>query len=80
MLNQEKKTVFLSGSVQLPLKVGTRALILNTGGPIWTSTVVAIQQISEDLIVFETRNSTYCVAPKQSPAPAAVYMQAALCA
>jgi len=77
---QEKKTVFISGNVQLPLEVGARAFISHAGGTIFTSAVVAIHQIAEGLIVFETHNSTYCIAPRQSPTQAFAYRQSALCA
>ena len=80
MFNEEKKAIFLKGSVQLPLKVGVRAIIYQTSGPIWTSAVEVIHQLSEDLIVFETRNSTYCVATKQTPEPMVLNVQQALCA
>lgn len=80
MMNQEKKVVYMSGSVQNPLKVGLRAVIFHTKGRTWTSPVAAIHQIADDLIVFETRNSTYCVAPRQSPTPAMTYADTALCA
>ena len=81
MFNNEKKTVFINGSVHLPLKVGTRAIIYHNGGSTWTSTVLAIHRLAEDLIVFETRNSTYCVSLKHSPvATAAANYLPALCA
>jgi len=79
-MDQEKKVVFLSGSIQLPLKVGEMALMFHNGLPIRTSVVMAIQQISDDLIVFETRNSTYCVAPKIPFAQSVFIAQSAVCA
>jgi len=80
MINEEKKTVFLKGSVQFPLKVGARAIIYHADRSTWTSAVELIHQVSEDLIVFETRNSTYCIALKNAPLPSAVYLQPAMCA
>lgn len=75
MMNLEKKVVCLQGSVQFPLKTGARAVIIHTSGQIWTSVVNTIYQIAEDLIIFETQNSTYCVAPRIAPEPAAMAVQ-----
>ena len=80
MVNQEKKVYFLCGSVLSPLKVGAKSAIYYNSQTIRTAEVAVIHQISEDLIVFETRDRTYCVAPKQSPANAAMGVPAALCA
>jgi hypothetical protein len=66
----KKKTVFLSGSVRLPLKIGERAIIFHGGGITLTGTVTAIQRMTDDLIVFETQDATYCVAPKFAAAAA----------
>lgn len=72
MLNADKKAVLLYGSLQLPLKVGLRAIIFQNGGHIRTSAVAAITQVDERFIVFETQDSTYCVAPCLSPEPTAM--------
>ena len=80
MAYQEKKVYFLSGTVLSPLKVGARSSIFHNNKTIRTAEVAAINQISEDLIVFETHDHTYCVAPKHSPANAAMGVPAALCA
>ncbi|MDR1204513.1 MAG: hypothetical protein LBL26_03405 [Peptococcaceae bacterium] len=79
-MNLEKKAVFINGYVQLPLKIGASALIIHANGQIWTSVVKAIHQVAEDLIVFETRNSTYCVASHIAPEPAAMAAQMYACA
>ena len=80
MTDQKKKVYFLSGSVLSPLKVGARSFIFQNSKTIRTAEVAVIHQISEDLIVFETRDHTYCVAPKQSLANAAMNVPAAICA
>lgn len=77
MLNTEKKVVFLSGSVQLPLKIGLGASIFHNDRLIRTSIVAAIMQVAEGFIVFETQNSTYCVASHMSPEPAAMVIRVA---
>jgi hypothetical protein len=80
-MNSDKKIVNLKGSVKLPLVIGTRAIIYHNGTVIKTSSVEAIEQVSDELIVFETRNSNYSVTPLFSPAPAAAMkIPAALCA
>jgi hypothetical protein len=80
MMNLEKKVVYLSGTVQPPLKIGASAFIFHNGRIIRTSVVMAIHQVSKGLIVFETQNSTYCVAPQHSPVSAAVVSAMPLCA
>ena len=64
MLNIKKKVVSLNGTVLMPLKIKERAIIYYNGGKITTSVVVSIKEVSKDLIVFETLNSVYCVAPE----------------
>ena len=79
----DKKVVMISGFVQLPLKIGTRATICqHDGETILTSTVAAIKQVGEDFIVFETWNSTYCVAPHFAPEPVSMAVRTvnAVCA
>ncbi len=80
MMYYEKKTVLVSGSVLFPLEIGGSAIIVNGTEVIRTSAVAAIQHVSRDLIVFETRNSKYCVASTPSPAPEARTINIALCA
>lgn len=80
MMNSEKRVVFLQGSVQFPLKIGAMAIIYHGGRATRTSVVAAIHQVSDDLIVFETRNSTYCVASKFAPEPAAMVVRKLACA
>lgn len=79
----DKKIVMINGSVQLPLKIGTRATVYQYDGEtMLTSAVAAIKQVAENFIVFETQNSTYCVAPHFAPEPAsmAVSTVSAVCA
>lgn len=80
MMNGEKKVVFLQGSVQFPLKLGAMAIIYHGGRITRTSVVAAIHQVSDELIVFETQNSTYCVASKFAPEPAAAMITKLACA
>ena len=75
MVNSVKRVFFINGSVQLPLKVGTGAVIFHSGGPTRTPAVETINRISEEIIVFETSDSTYNVAFKPSPVTAAAYFQ-----
>jgi len=83
MMIFDKKVIMINGSVQLPLKIGTRATVYQHDGEMMlTSTVAAIKQVGEDFIVFETRNSTYCVAPHFAPEPASMALStvSAVCA
>ena len=57
----KKKTVCISGRVMLPIKEGTRAVISCSGGFVYTSRVVEIFEVSEDMAHFETMNSIYKV-------------------
>ena len=66
MLSREKKRVFLQGKI-LSLKVGECAIISSSQGTIRTSTVAAVEYPASDFIMFETRNSVYCVAPARHP-------------
>lgn len=79
-MNPEKKVVILKGAVQFPLEIGARAVIRHTGGPTWTSAVKVIRQVAEDLIVFETQNSTYCVTSRSAPEPTAISVKMYACA
>lgn len=80
MNNNEKRVVFMKGSVQFPLRIGAKAIINHSDGPTLSSVVEVIHRVSDDLIVFETLNSVYCVAVKRSPIPSSAAMQPALCA
>ena len=52
-----KKTTILSGTLLLPLRLGTSAVIRHNGGRIRTSEVVSIHSISPTGICFETLNT-----------------------
>lgn len=53
-----KKETLLTGQICLPLRVGERAVIIGTGSrSIMTSTVLFIQEVSADGVVFETQNT-----------------------
>ena len=67
MLNIKKRVVSLNGTVVMPLKTKEKAVIYFDGGTIKTSLVVAIKEVSKDLIVFETLNSIYRVIPEFVP-------------
>ena len=56
-----KKTVCVSGRVMLPIKEGARAVISCGGGFVYTSRVVEIFEVSENMAHFETMNSIYKV-------------------
>ena len=67
-----KKTVCISGRVMLPIREGTRAVILCGGGYVYTSRVVDIFEVSEDMVHFETMNSIYKVSFVPNPEIAAI--------
>ncbi len=54
-----KKLATMSGTLLLPLSVGSRAVILHDGGYTHTSKVVAIHSVQPGDIRFETRNTHY---------------------
>ena len=72
MFYKNKKYVSLSGTVLLPLKIGTRATIFSSEGVIRTSIVDEIKQVKRDSVIFETQNSVYRIAHHLSPEPAAM--------
>jgi len=55
----EKKSTTLYGTLLFPLRVGSRAVILQGGSFIHTSTVVAVHRVEVDNICFETQNTIY---------------------
>ncbi len=57
----ENKSTTLYGTLLIPVRVGSRAVILQGGSFIHTSTVVAIHSVKADEICFETRNTIYHV-------------------
>ena len=54
-----KKLATMSGTLLLPLSVGSRAVILHDGGYTHTSKAVAIHSVQPGDIRFETRNTHY---------------------
>lgn len=54
-----KKLATMSGTLLLPLSVGSRAVILHDGGYTHTSKVVAIHSVQPGNIRFETENTHY---------------------
>lgn len=61
VLKHTKKQITLNGSLAYPLRIGERALIIYGCDMITTSTVQAILEVSYDCLVFETRNTIYCL-------------------
>ncbi|MDD2981017.1 MAG: hypothetical protein PHN80_13760 [Hespellia sp.] len=61
MINESslKKQVALTGFLVLPLRIGERAFISHGQQSIATSSVQQILEVSNDGIVFETRNTIY---------------------
>ncbi len=55
----EKKSTVLKGVLMSPLTVGRKALVFTQGRPMLTSTVVAIHDVSDERVQFETVNTHY---------------------
>ena len=75
-----KKIISISGKVVVPLREGARAIIAYGGDFIYTSRVVEIFEVSEDVAHFETMNSIYRVALVPNPVTAAIPEVYAKCA
>ena len=75
-----KKIISISGKVVFPLREGARAIIAYGGDFIYTSRVVEIFEVSEDVAHFETMNSIYRVALVPNPVTAAIPEIYAKCA
>jgi len=75
-----KKIISISGRVVFPLREGARAVIAYGGDFIYTSRVVEIFEVSDDMAHFETMNSIYKVALVPHPATAAIHEVYAKCA
>lgn len=58
-MNQEKKTLEITGLPLVPLSVGRSAYIFESDGTRGTSRVLAIQHSSQTEIDFETLNTHY---------------------
>lgn len=71
-MNSKKKSVFIKGTVKFPLRIGMKAIIFHDGGIIRTPSIEMIKRITPELIIFETRNSIYYIAPYFAPEPAAM--------
>ena len=67
-----KKIICISGKVVFPLREGASAVISYGGDFIYTSRVVEIFEVSEDLAHFETMNSIYRVALVPHPVTAPI--------
>lgn len=55
----EKKTTILTGTLLMPLSVGSCAIFQHNGQTVRTSRVVAITDVSSNSISFETMNTNY---------------------
>ena len=75
-----KKTVCVSGRVMLPIKEGARAVISCGGGFVYTSRVVEIFEVSENMAHFETMNSIYKVSFVPNPVIAVMSEDTLRCA
>ena len=62
-----KKTVDLSGHIVFPLREGVEAYIASSKGMVYTSKVVKIISITNEIAHFETMNSAYKVVLEKSP-------------
>ena len=81
MLNIKKKGILLSGQVSMPLIIGQCAVIYHIHGEkTITPAVAAVKRISEKFIVFETRDSIYCVVPQFVPETMAMDEKILACA
>lgn len=75
-----KKTTIMEGVLMSPLALGRRALVFTQGRLMRTSTVVAIHDISDEQIHFETMNTNYTLLGSPSPQTACDPMPAMLAA
>lgn len=65
-----KAMKIIEGTLIRPLSVGSRALLLHWRGLVRTSPVVAIHNISDDEVRFETVNTTYRLLTRPTREPA----------
>ena len=75
-----KKTVCVSGRVMLPIEEGARAVISCGGGFVYTSRVVEIFEVSENMAHFEAMNSIYKVSFVPNPVTAVISVDILRCA
>ena len=75
-----KKTTIMQGVLMSPLAVGHRALVFTQGRPMLTSTVVAIHDVSDEQIHFETLNTNYTLLGHPDPQTACELFPASLAA
>lgn len=79
-MNFAKRMIHLNGNVSYPLKTKEKAKIICETGVVFTSPVIAILRVSQDSIVFETKDSIYCVSAPLLPEPMAIPIGMAVCA
>lgn len=67
-MNNQKKSIEITGWLLYPIAVGNSAFIHETNGMRRTSTVLSLEVISQTEIRFETRNTNYCLhlAPQEA--------------
>ncbi len=75
-----KALKIMEGTLIRPLSVGSRALFLHWRGLVRTSPVVAIHNISDDEVRFETVNTTYRLLTRPTREPATSLLPLAVAA
>jgi hypothetical protein len=75
-----KKNVYMTGTLASPLKKRVRALIKCSGTLVYTSPVVEIRTVTTDCACFETMNSVYHVSLAPVPFRAPLPDSLAMCA
>lgn len=60
-MNNQKKSIEITGWLLYPIAVGNAAFIHETNGMRRTSTVLSLEVISRTEIRFETQNTNYCL-------------------
>lgn len=71
-MNEIKKMIYVQGTLLTPPVVGNCAYISHGGQVIRTSRIVAVGEISNRRVSFETLNSHYCVELAPVPIRAAM--------
>lgn len=66
-MKKEKKELTLCGKLMSPIKVGKIALIASGGQIYHTSRVVALHELDEDHVHFETLNTHYHLSMRPFP-------------
>lgn len=75
-----KAMKIMEGTLIRPLSVGSRALFLHWGGLVRTSPVVAIHNIADDEVRFETMDTSYRLLTRPTREPATSLIPLAMAA